>query len=255
MLCATLSLRHPTQLSNRTNDRPKQHSEALTTLSTTRSTTLLHLFTTALTRGVPRPIELHAHDPLRYVGDMLAWVHQAIAAERELLEGLFGVRAEGRGRMVGEVRRVRRREGDGVETMEQREGREEGEEEEEWMAELMDAAVGGLCAPLKVGFSCSSVHARIFFLVRYRIRAHTRLLGRIQVRVQQTIRSQESSIMSYKIANLLQFYMLTMQRTIGEDAALSKALKECVFVVSLFLTLRSRFVLLSSTQFQVNIEY
>ena len=44
----------------------------------------------ALTRGgpqgLPRPIELHAHDPLRYVGDMLAWVHQAIAAEREFLE-------------------------------------------------------------------------------------------------------------------------------------------------------------------------
>lgn len=40
------------------------------------------------------------------------------------------------------------------------------------------------------------------------------------------MRSQESSITSYKIANLLQFYMLTMQRTIGEDATLSKALRE-----------------------------
>ncbi|KAF5335710.1 hypothetical protein D9611_009742 [Ephemerocybe angulata] len=35
--------------------------------------------------GLPRPIELHAHDPIRYVGDMLAWVHQSIAAEREIL--------------------------------------------------------------------------------------------------------------------------------------------------------------------------
>ncbi len=48
----------------------------------------------------------------------------------------------------------------------------------------------------------------------------------LQIRVQQTIRSQESSIMSYKIANLLQFYMVTMQRTIGNEAALSNALKE-----------------------------
>lgn len=63
------------------------------------------------------------------------------------------------------------------------------------MGELMDAAVGKLCTPLKV-------------------------------RVQQTVRSQESSITSYKIANLLQFYMLTMQRTIGEEAVLSRALKE-----------------------------
>ena len=48
------------------------------------------------------------------------------------------------------------------------------------------------------------------------------------MRVQQTIRSQESSIVSYKIANLLQFYLITMRRTIGE-ALLSSTLKEYVF--------------------------
>ena len=55
-----------------------------------------------------RPIELHAHDPIRYLGDMLAWVHQAIAAECEFLESLFGLGGqedEGRARrMVGAVR-------------------------------------------------------------------------------------------------------------------------------------------------------
>ena len=35
--------------------------------------------------GTPRPIELHSHDPLRYVGDMLAWLHQAAATEKEHL--------------------------------------------------------------------------------------------------------------------------------------------------------------------------
>ncbi|KAJ1899576.1 Golgi transport complex subunit 6 [Kickxella alabastrina] len=44
--------------------------------------------------GRPRPIEAHAGDPQRFVGDMLAWVHQACASERELL-----------GAMVGESRR------------------------------------------------------------------------------------------------------------------------------------------------------
>ncbi|KAI0929236.1 hypothetical protein AcW1_006229 [Taiwanofungus camphoratus] len=163
----------------RLRQRPELLAEALTYLSQTRQSTLLAAFTDALTRGgpggLPRPIELHAHDPLRYVGDMLAWVHQAIAAEREFLESLFGVRGDGR--MVGSVRTF------------------DSSAEEEWMGELMDAAVGKLCMPLKV-------------------------------RVQQTVRSQESSITSYKIANLLQFYMLTMQRTIGEGALLSKTLKE-----------------------------
>lgn len=39
---------------------------------------------------MPRPIEMNAHDPRRYLGDMLAWVHQALASERELLISLFG---------------------------------------------------------------------------------------------------------------------------------------------------------------------
>ena len=160
---------------------PCTFSEALAFLSQSRQTVLLNAFTNALTRGgpggLPRPIELHAHDPMRYVGDMLAWVHQTIAAEREFLESLFDVTSDMR--MVGSVRKF------------------EKSEEEEWIQELMDAAVSKVSVPLKV-------------------------------RVQQTIRSQESSIVSFKIANLLQFYMLTMQRTIGEDALLSQTLHEFV---------------------------
>ena len=45
-----------------------------------RSSTVFRSFLDALVHGspsgVPRPIEIHAHDPVRYVGDMLAWVHQ-----------------------------------------------------------------------------------------------------------------------------------------------------------------------------------
>uniref|UniRef100_A0A8C2JXI4 Component of oligomeric golgi complex 6 n=1 Tax=Cyprinus carpio TaxID=7962 RepID=A0A8C2JXI4_CYPCA len=33
--------------------------------------------------------EMHSHDPLRYVGDMLAWLHQATASEKEHLEALL----------------------------------------------------------------------------------------------------------------------------------------------------------------------
>lgn len=45
-----------------------------------RHNALFRRFISALTRGgpggMPRPIEVHAHDPLRYVGDMLGWLHQ-----------------------------------------------------------------------------------------------------------------------------------------------------------------------------------
>lgn len=45
-----------------------------------RHNALFRRFISALTRGgpggLPRPIEVHAHDPLRYVGEMLGWLHQ-----------------------------------------------------------------------------------------------------------------------------------------------------------------------------------
>ncbi|KAH9945786.1 oligomeric complex COG6 [Epithele typhae] len=164
----------------RLRERPEVLQESLTYLSQTRQATLLSSFMDALTRGgpggLPRPIELHAHDPLRYVGDMLAWVHQAIAAEREFLEALFGVRATQR--MVGAVRE-----------------RDEGSADEAAMSALLDGAVAGLCGPLRA-------------------------------RVRQTASVQESSITEYKIANLLGFYLLTMQRTIGKEALVSKTLEE-----------------------------
>ena len=54
---------------------------------------LFRRFIGALTRGgpggVPRPIETHASDPKRYVGDMLGWLHQAAAGEKELVAALL----------------------------------------------------------------------------------------------------------------------------------------------------------------------
>ena len=109
-------------------------SEALTFLSETRQASVLSSFITALTRGdpsgYPRPIERHVHDPLRYVGDTLARVQQSIAAEPESLESLFGLKSDGR--MVGSIRTFHSK------------------DEEEWICELMDLAVGKLYLPLKV---------------------------------------------------------------------------------------------------------
>uniref|UniRef100_A0A673K6N2 Conserved oligomeric Golgi complex subunit 6 n=1 Tax=Sinocyclocheilus rhinocerous TaxID=307959 RepID=A0A673K6N2_9TELE len=60
---------------------------------TARRSAVVRGFIDALTRGgpggTPRPIEMHSHDPMRYVGDMLAWLHQATASEKEHLEALL----------------------------------------------------------------------------------------------------------------------------------------------------------------------
>ncbi|SCV74768.1 BQ2448_7797 [Microbotryum intermedium] len=183
--------------------RPELLNEVLDLLGATRSTAILNLFLDALTRGgpsgLPRPIELHAHDPIRYVGDMLAWIHQATAGEREFLESLFGIAEDGR--WVGSVRvqKKRSKRGDegaeagadsiGVKTL------LEQEDDETRLSKLLDRDMEGCARPLKM-------------------------------RVQQTIKSQEGAIMAYRIATLIEFYKVTMEQTIGKDAHMCKVLAE-----------------------------
>ena len=60
--------------------------------TSTRRAALVRSFIEALTvggpGGAPRPIELQAHEPARYIGDMLAWLHQAWPGEKETVAGL-----------------------------------------------------------------------------------------------------------------------------------------------------------------------
>jgi hypothetical protein len=91
------------------------------------------------------PDRIARTDPLRYIGDMLAWVHRAIAGAIEFLEGLFGIGSGGVNvnayakdgaegvEVGGRVGSVRRR---------------GGSEEEGWVWELLDVAVSpaeGVC--------------------------------------------------------------------------------------------------------------
>ncbi|KAK1860277.1 hypothetical protein I4F81_002867 [Pyropia yezoensis] len=82
-----------------------------------RRAALVGRFLRALTKGgpggVPRPIELHAHDVLRYTNDMLAWVHQALAGETELIGRLFGEGEEEDGKAGSAHADGEQRRGDG----------------------------------------------------------------------------------------------------------------------------------------------
>ena len=54
-----------------------------------RSQVTFRDFLEALTTGVrAKPIEMHAYSPVRYISDMLAWIHEAFANELDLLDSL-----------------------------------------------------------------------------------------------------------------------------------------------------------------------
>ncbi|XP_055051900.1 conserved oligomeric Golgi complex subunit 6 [Misgurnus anguillicaudatus] len=82
-----------TQAMEALQERPVLYKYTLDEFATARRSAVVRGFIDALTRGgpggTPRPIEMHSHDPMRYVGDMLAWLHQATASEKEHLEALL----------------------------------------------------------------------------------------------------------------------------------------------------------------------
>ncbi|KAL4892618.1 oligomeric Golgi complex subunit 6 [Aspergillus ambiguus] len=78
-------------------ERPSLFHSCLDFFAEARDYVLSDAFHYALTDAVSgaggdrnvKPIEFSAHDPLRYIGDMLAWVHSTTVSEREALESLF----------------------------------------------------------------------------------------------------------------------------------------------------------------------
>lgn len=74
---------------NKLQDRPVLFKYVIDEYSQARRAVLVRNFIDALTvggpNGNPKPIEMHAHDPKRYIGDMFAWIHQALPQEKESL--------------------------------------------------------------------------------------------------------------------------------------------------------------------------
>ncbi|CAO1623161.1 unnamed protein product [Sympodiomycopsis kandeliae] len=165
---------------------------ALQTLVSLRSSFLTTSFQQALTSGSSgsRPIELQAHDPLRYVGDMLAWIHQTVASEREFYGQLFNEEENQGGRHVGQRRR-------GIEgSVDWTNDPTFGDQDKKqiYFRELLDRSLEGCCKPLSN-------------------------------RVESTLRSQqEGPITTFRLANLIQFYKVVMDNTIGSKASVSKML-------------------------------
>ncbi|KAL9029509.1 MAG: hypothetical protein Q9196_002263 [Gyalolechia fulgens] len=78
-------------------ERPALFENCLDSFADVREHILTDGFYAALTGSstnqnndlMMKPIEVHAHDALRYIGDMLAWTHSTTVSEREALESLF----------------------------------------------------------------------------------------------------------------------------------------------------------------------
>lgn len=82
-----------TRALSKLQDRPVLFKYVVSEYCTHRRSVLVRVFLDALTKGgpggTPKPIEMSAHDPQRYISDMLAFLHQTIPGENENLLSFF----------------------------------------------------------------------------------------------------------------------------------------------------------------------
>ncbi|KAI9723648.1 MAG: hypothetical protein M1812_000948 [Candelaria pacifica] len=169
-------------------ERPSLFQSCLDSFAEAREQILSDSFYTALTgsansgerQSSTKPIELFAHDPLRYVGDMLAWAHSATVSEREALEVLFVSENDeiARGIQAGrDTEPWSRTEGDEGEVFDGRKA----------LNQLVNRDLAGV--------------ARV-----------------ARQRIEQVIHGHEDPILAYKLANLTNFYRLTFARLLSNDS-------------------------------------
>lgn len=174
-------------------ERPSLFGNCLDFFAEARERILSDSFYVALTGTSPsgvedpltKPIDMTAHDPLRYVGDMLAWIHSATVSEREALEVLFVAEGE-----------------------ELAKGLKSGRDAEIWrvVADEDDEAEADFNA-LKA----------LNDLVDRDISGAARVLRQ---RVEQVIQANEEIIPAYKLSNLVNFYHVTFHKLLGPNSNL-----------------------------------
>lgn len=142
-----------------------------------------------VTDDTVKPIELAAHDLLRYVGDMLAWTHSATVGEKESLEVLF----------ISE--------GDDL-----AKGLKAGRESEPWSLVPDEDEVLPDFDP----------QATLNGLVDQNLSGVTRTL---HGRIEQAIQTNEEVIPAYKLANLVGFYRVLFSKLLGPKSHLLECLE------------------------------
>ncbi|GAB7357115.1 hypothetical protein MBLNU459_g7917t1 [Dothideomycetes sp. NU459] len=201
----TLDLEDP-QLSNAVRralrvlaERPALFQSCLDFFAENRDHVLSDAFYAALTGGSPqvagpalgKAIELSAHDPLRYVSDMLAWAHAATVGEHEALQILFISDADEISKNI-----------------------KAGREREPWLQ--MDAKSEEEGA---VAFNGKQALKELVD------RDLAGVLRQLRQRIEQIIQSHEDATLAYQISNMITFYCSIFTTVLGQGSGIVQTLQ------------------------------
>jgi hypothetical protein len=141
-----------------------------------------------------KAIELSAHDPLRYVSDMLAWAHAATVGEREALQILFISDADEISKNI-----------------------KAGREREPWL-QITDGADGEEIAAFDGKKALNDLVDRDL----------SGVLRQLRQRVEQTVQSHEDATLAYQISNLIRFYCSIFVPFLGSESTIVQTLQPII---------------------------
>ncbi|TKX23751.1 conserved oligomeric Golgi complex subunit 6 [Elsinoe australis] len=182
-------------------ERPQLFQNCLDYFAESRERTLSDAFYSALTgvtestlSSVPsNAIELSAHEPLRYVSDMLAWTHSATVGEREALANLFISDADA----ISASLKAGREAQPWLHSSNTKDGSEETAfvfDGKRALSSLIDRDLAGVTRQLRQ-------------------------------RIEQTVRSHDDSLLAYQVANLCSFYASVFVPLLGEESSVASVLR------------------------------
>jgi len=179
-------------------ERPSLFQTCMDSFAETREQFLSNNFYAALI-GAPvdsdhpimgKAIELSAHDPLRYVSDMLAWTHSATVSEREALEVLF----------ISDDGQIAK-------------NMQTGRGNEIWARASPED--DGQALPFDGRKALNELMGRNL----------TGVLHQLKQRTEQVIHSHQDATLAYKISALVAFYANTFTGLLGEIPVISETLR------------------------------
>eukprot|EP01134_Creolimax_fragrantissima_P007301 CFRG7301T1 len=214
-------------------DRRSLYKVCWEEIGSTRRTIVVRQFIDALAiggpGGFPRPIEMHSHDPLRYVSDMLAWLHQTVAAEQEFILTLLTV-PEHRQARSRSVNRLGRSNNGNTHSENQPNNHEPAESTEMGNSEFNSSTSP---APLRRMQSYDNVDTdpqkdknvrdEVTELLTFVMEGTCRPF---RSRLDQVLGSNPGITVCYRLSNLLHFYGHTIRQTINATSELVGVIEE-----------------------------
>lgn len=193
------------------SERPTLFQNCLDFFAEARQTTLAEAFNDALMgsgSGGAKAIEFSTHEPLRYIGDMLAWVHSTAVSEKEALEGLF----------ISDADEISR-------------GLSAGKSSEPWARikrRQTSISISNTMAPLSLSSETSDSEDEAKEHIFDGRKALSDLISRnlatvcstLQSRVDVSVRSSGDPVLQFKTYNLLDFYSGIFAKLLGPHAPL-----------------------------------